>query len=396
MPDRLLLRLHLDDTLAWLAQDAAGRALSGGNVGAPPVETIARAQRIVCLVPSEQVLLLDTPVLSKQHAQLAKAVPFALEDRLASPVEDLHFALGAPTADASIAVAVVARDVLRGWIDTLAQQGIRADVLIPETLALPWVDGQATLLIEDDRALLRSGVTQASTCDLASLPAWLEASAPTAPLQVFDFRAAPAQTLPVKIASYHERQRDALAFFATQLGLEPAPNLLQGEFAPQHRQMPAQRLWRFAAMFVGAALLLGFVYSVGDWLALRSESARLDAAMREVLHTSFPKFDKVDGDPHQLMQSELARLRGDEAAGGVLRVLGQIAPVLGSSTRVVVRGLEYHNSTLELALRAPDVQALDLVRERLGNLGGLKAEVTSVNPFDGGVDGRVRITAGKS
>ncbi len=52
--------------------------------------------------------------------------------------------------------------------------------------------------------------------------------------------------------------------------------------------------------------------------------------------------------------------------------------------------------SLELALRAPDVQSLDLVRERLGGLDGLKAEVTSANPGDDGVDGRVRVTARKS
>ena len=412
MPDRLLLRLHDDGTLAWLAQDGSGRAQSAANAGAPPPETLARAQRIVVLVPSAQVLLLDAPAMSKQRAQLAKAVPFALEDRLASPVEELHFALGAQAADASIPVAVVARTVLRGWIQTLAQHGIHADALIPETLALPYADDCATLLIENEHALLRSGATQASVCETANLPAWLIASAPTA-LEVFDFRTAAAQPVttgsaaigaavikPAVIKRYHERQRDVLAFFAAHLGAEPGPNLLQGEFAPQHRQMPAQRLWRLAAMLAGAVLLLGLVYSVGDWLRLRSEAARLDVAMREVLHASFPKFDKVDGDPRQLMQSELARLRGDEAANGMLRVLGQIAPVLGSATRVVIKGLEYHNATLELSLHAPDVQTLDLVRERLGNLDGLKAEVTSVNtasaPGDTGVDGRVRITAGKS
>lgn len=395
MSDRLLLRLHADGTLAWLAQDAGGRTLSGASAGAPPAETLARAQRIVVLVPSEQVLLLDAPVLSKQSAQLAKAVPFALEDRLACPVEELHFSLGARSGDASIAAAVVARDVLRGWIDTLAGHGIHADALIPETLALPYADDCATLLIENERALLRSAATQASACEIANLPGWLAASSP-GPLEVFDFRAAPAQSLPATIARYHERQRDTLAFFATQLASDPSPNLLQGEFAPQHRQVPAQRLWRLAAMLAAAALLLGFVYAFGDWLRLRAESARLDLAMHEVLHASLPKFDRVDGDPRQLMQSELARLRGDDAAGGMLRALARVAPVLGSSPHVLVRGIEYHNAVLELALRAPDVQSLDLVRERLGGLDGLKAEVTSVNPGADGVDGRVRVTARKS
>jgi general secretion pathway protein L len=397
MSERLLLRLHESGTLTWLIQGADSRALVGTTVGVPSGEVLAHAARIVVLVPSEHVLLLDAPVVSRQRAQLARAVPFALEDRLAGPVEDLHFALGTARADATIPVAVVARETLRNWIQTLAAQGIRPDLLIPESLALPQSTDHATLLIETDRAQLRSAAMRASVCEVDTLDSWLRASAPSA-LEVFDFRAGAAQTLPVKVVACHEHQRDALSFFAAHLPTEPEVNLLQGEFAPQHRQIPALRIWRFAALLVDAVLLLGFVYSIGDWLHLRAESASLDTAMRGVLHASFPKFDKVDGDPHALMQSELARLRGDEAAAGVLHVIGEIAPVLGSSTRVVVKSIEYHNGSLELALRAPDLQALDLVREQLTNLANIKADVTSASPApnDAGIDGRLRITVGKS
>ena len=100
------------------------------------------------------------------------------------------------------------------------------------------------------------------------------------------------------------------------------------------------------------------------------------------------------------MQSELARLRGDAGSAGALPLLGRVAPVLGRATRVVIKGIEYHNATLELSLRAPDVQTLDLVREQLSNIAGLKAEVTSANASsdksDGTIDGRVRITMVKS
>src|SRR5207248_2821984 len=119
---------------------------------------------------SEPVLLLDAPQVSAQRAQLAKAVPFALEDQLASPVEDLHFALPERLTPGHVVVAVVARRVLRDWLAKLATHGIRADALVPETLALPLQDGAATLLIENDRALVRRGASQASACTLDELP----------------------------------------------------------------------------------------------------------------------------------------------------------------------------------------------------------------------------------
>ena len=397
MSDRLLLRLHPDESLTWLAQDAQGRALSGANAGAPPPETLARSHRILVLVPTEQVLLLDTPRMSAQRAQFAKALPFALEDQLASPVEDLHFALPERLNEARVPVAVVERSTLRGWLERLARDGIRPDAVIPEALAMPFADG-GTLVVEDKRALLRTAPAQAGASDLAGLPDWLSLvveNGELAKLQVYDFRLAPALNLPVAISNYHARQRDALAFFAAQLGAEPMLNLLQGEFAPAHRQAPALRLWRIAGALAAAAVLLFFVYFGVDYWRLSHESRQLDAAMREALHESFPEMDKVDGDPRQLMESALTRIRGGADAGGLLRVLAQISPTLGSTTRTTLKSIEYHNATLELGLRAPDVPALDLIRERLATLPGLKVEVTAATSATEGVDGRLRISGVK-
>ena len=395
MSDRLLLRLHADGSLAWLAHDAQGRALSGANAGAPPAETLAAARRILVLAPAEQVLLLDTPRMSAQRAQFVKALPFAIEDQLASPVEDLHFALPERLHEARVPVAIVELATLRGWLERLARDGIRPDALIPETLAL----APGSVMIEDQRALLRTAPAQSAACDLAALPDWLElfvanAGEPVA-LEVHDFRSAPALTLPVPIARYHERQRDPLAFFAARLHGEPALNLLQGQFAPAHRHAPALRLWRNAAALAAAAVLLLFVYYGVDCWRLARESARLDSAMNAALHEGFPEMDKVAGDPRQLMESALTRVRGGADAGGLLRVLNEIAATLGSTTRTTLKSVEYHNATLELGLHAPDVPALDLMRERLANLPGLKVEVTAATSADSGIDGRLRIVGAK-
>jgi general secretion pathway protein L len=77
-----------------------------------------------------------------------------------------------------------------------------------------------------------------------------------------------------------------------------------------------------------------------------------------------------------------------------LRVLAQIAPVLGSTSRIQTRGMEFRNGSLELGLRAPDVATLDAVRERLAALPGLKVVVTAANPGQDGIDGRIRIGSG--
>jgi len=390
MSERLLIRLHADGQLTWLAQDAAARALSASNAGTPPAPALARAQRVIVFVPAEEVLLLDAPRLAGARAQFLKALPFALEDQLASPVEDLHFAVPDRLGEDRVPVAIVARATLRGWLDRLAAEGVRPDAIYAETQALPIEGG--CVLVEDSRAVWRMP-THAGACDLAGLADWLALeNAPPAGWDVHDFRDARPLPLPIAPLRYHAGSRDALAFLAAQP--EPPLNLLQGEFAPAHRQAPAQQLWRNAAMLAAAALLLLFVYYAADTWRLARQSARLDAAARAALHEGFPDMDKVAGDPRALMQSALTGLRGGGDSAGLVPLLGRIAPTLGSTTRTTLTALEYHNATLELGLRAPDVPTLDLMRERLAGL-GLKVEVTAANSGAQGIDGRLRIGGGK-
>ena len=394
MSERLLIRIHPDGQLTWLNQDASGRALSAANAGAPAPTTIARARGIVVLVPAEAVVLFEADAVTQRRAQLVKAMPFALEDQLASPVEDLHFALAGRGSADRILVGVVARATLRGWIDALTQLGIRADAMVPESLALPVRDNATTLLIEPERALLRWGASRALACDTAALGQWLDIAAPPA-ADVHDFRQAPRLALPLATTSYRERLADPLAFLANHLDADPALNLLQGEFAPAHRHMPVQKLWRRAAALSAAALLLALAYAGTDYMRLAREADRLATAQRDALRTSAPELADIAGDPRSLMQSSLARMRGDSAGSGLLALLGRIGPVLAGTTRVQLRGLEYRNATLELGLLAPDVSALDLLREQLANLGGLKVEVTQANSGEKGVDGRLRVSGGK-
>lgn len=400
MSERLLVRIHPDGALSWLSLNAGGPA-SAAHAGNPPPQAVARAQRIVAVVPADDVLLLDAPRVSNQRAQFAKALPFALEDQLVSSVEDMHFAFPERLSAERVPVAAVSRKTVQAWIDRLAETGVRADAMFAETLLLPVSDDAGTVAIEAKRATWRSTPSQGGTCDVDGLAEWLAVIRAGEPalraLDVYDFRrAAPALPLADRGLRYHPSPSDFLSFLAAQTSSEPAINLLQGEFAPLHRQAPTQKLWRRAAILAAAAVVLAFVYLIADYMKTSHQADQFEASERQILHDTFPQMDKVPGDPRQLMQSALNNLRGGADATGLLHTLTQIAPILASTTRTTLTGMEYHNATLELGLRTPDVQTLDRMREQLATLPGITVQVTSANTgSDGGVDGRIRI-GGKS
>ena len=106
---------------------------------------LSGAVEIVVLVPAEDVLLTEARVPARNRAQLLQALPFAVEDQLLAPVESLHFAAATGEGDA-VGVAVVAKATLRSWLDRLSEAGIRADAILPDSLALPFAPDHVTLL----------------------------------------------------------------------------------------------------------------------------------------------------------------------------------------------------------------------------------------------------------
>lgn len=390
MPDRLLLRLAPDGGLAWLLQRDGQAPAAGATPGDPPAEVLAAAGEIVVLVPAEDVLLASARVSARSRAQLLQALPYAIEDQLLAPVEELHFA-AERRPGGEIGVAVVARARLAGWLESLAARGIAPDALLPESLAVPVGD----VLVEDARATLRPGAWTAFTCAPADLPAWLEQCATRPPaLRVWDARrSAPPLELPVP----HESQRvgDGLAFLGTTLAALPL-NFLEGDFAPRRRRRDPRRAWRVAAVLAAAVVVLALLDAGGSVLRLARESARLEGAAADAVRAAFPDVDaaqlaRLGAEP--LMRARLERLQGGAESRGLVQVLGTVAPVLGSvsPTRVQTRGMEYRNGTLEVALRTPDVAELDRIREALATLPGVAVAVVQASSGPDGVDGRLRI-----
>ncbi|HVV96832.1 MAG TPA: type II secretion system protein GspL [Rhodanobacteraceae bacterium] len=396
MPDRLLLRLPPTGDPTWLRQSADGRVMSRVARGWPPSGVLSGAVEIVVLVPAEDVLLTEARVPARNRAQLLQALPFAVEDQLLAPVESLHFAAATGEGDA-VGVAVVAKATLRSWLDRLSEAGIRADAILPDSLALPFAPDHVTLLAEDDRAVARLARWSAFACPLSDLSDWLQRAgdASTRTIDVIDARAASSQPI-VPGAARHERASDALSRFASGLRALPL-NLLSGEFAPAHRVAKSARWWRLAAALAAAAIVLAVVDLGVDVLQLTRTSARLDTQAQDALRKAFPDIGATDlarMSPADLARSRIERLRGGGERSGFLRLVGEIAPVLGTVTRIQTRGMEFRNGALELGLEAPDVATLDAVRERLAAQPGLKVAVTAANPDANGIEGHIRIDGG--
>src|SRR5581483_6466382 len=151
------------------------------NVSAPLTDLAARAtgKSVVVFVAAADVRLATVDVPARSPQKVLQAAPYALEDQLAEDVDVLHFALGPRQAAGGYPVAVVAKSRMDAWLAPLTEAGLRPEALVPEQLALPWVeDDRIHLLAEAGELTARTGPFRGFACAPEDLAAVLKIADP--------------------------------------------------------------------------------------------------------------------------------------------------------------------------------------------------------------------------
>lgn len=385
MPERVLLQLDSQGEPRWLdlaRPDAAERS------GWPPA-----GREVVLLLPADLVLLTRAPRVARSEGLLRQALPFAVEDRLAAPVEQLHIAFSG--AGDPIDLAVIDAERLRAAVGALESQGLSAVAAYSEASLLPAVEpGQGLMVLVGERALLRDAEGGVLSERVALLPQLLplfdEASRPVS-WAVLRCGETPLDGLPPALALRAQSVPSLLALLSPQLARCAGPNLLQGAFAARLRGDALPWLKRAAAV-AGLAVLLAFAQAglERQQLSARLESQRVE--MADLLRQALPGTTTVV-DPRAQLEIEYTRLTRGAGGDDALALLARVAPSIAGSSRYTLESVDYRNGALDLTLRAPDVATLDGLRESLGAL-GLSAELTSATPGQGGVEGRISLRGG--
>src|SRR3954469_21062916 len=302
MSESLVIQFREGAAPQWLVCDADGRvtvdAMSGTLEQAAPM---AAGRRVVLILPASDALVTESDAPAKGAAKLAQVVPYALEERVADEIENLHFALGERSADTGkVNVLVVERARLEAWLGKLRAAGLQPQAIYSEASLLPAMPGQLIALLDGDTLTLRHAegpplvmpalaITDAFEMALASQ------ASPVAGLE----------PLPVGLLLYaghdewqaHQQQIDALRerFTGVKVQLLPegplsvlapaaasgeAVNLLQGALAVESPHAQNWKAWRLAA-FLGAALLcLHIGARVFELSELHKQEAVLDAGIQ--------------------------------------------------------------------------------------------------------------------
>ena len=409
MAETLVIRLRAapEAPASWLIVDAngarSGPARSGTVADALP---LAAGRRVLLLVPGSEVALAEPELPLRGGARVAQAVPFALEEHLASDVDALHFAIGS-RADSAMGtpVAAVARGLMDRWNGTCVEAGLAPQAAYADSAVVPAMPTGCTLLLDESALYVRRAEAMPFVLDAEPLATALDSALGRpadegTPGEHVTFFVSPGEYvvnrdlvegLRARTASLQVKlmTEGALPVLAAQAVGANAVNLLQGTYAPRRSVSGGLQRWRLPAA-LAAACLLAFlaVQALSLWKLSRAEK-RLDAQITEVFQQALPGQPVVD--PRAQMQGVLG---GGSAQGALLPALSVLAQALaGAPAGGKVEAINLRGDALDLRLVAPTVEALDGIKQAMAR-NGIDAELTSATPRGDVVEGRLQLKLG--
>ena len=350
----LVIRLPLeaDDTVYWSTDSDYGMT---SVAGLGELQKLTSTHRCKVLVPGEAVGLHVLEHPGKLNRTVLQTLPWRLEDDLAAEVEDMHFAL-LNHSNGKAWMAVVARSCMEQWQAWLNDAGINSRQWLPDTLSLPFTDGECTVLKLNDQYLVRTGEWQAGTCDPSWLPLYLESlHCESSDVKVRALSPMPDGT-EIQPETLLCNNNSVLQDNALQPLLEPAAqsslNLLQGDYQPESMVIRHLKPWRTAAalLLTTCALMLGV--NMASTARLESQADALRAEAYAIYSDLFPG-ERVVRLEYSLNQ-KLSALRqpGDQEKSGLPALLNELAPTFKSESALKPVQMDYDHSRQELRMSA--------------------------------------------
>jgi general secretion pathway protein L len=420
MADYLVLRFPRDstDTVEWVTVDTTGALIGDPATGDPLMAAAAVGDnKVLALVPGASVLRTRADIPVRGASKILQALPFAMEEQLATDVEQLHFAAGKREPDGKLPVATVERLEMEAWLELLAAAGIEPVGMYADSDAVSAIPNTTTLFVEADSITLRDADGFTAVTDLAgaetTLELWFRArepdadDEPAAPVNMLVYITPEAQADPAiegLISGLHTRVTSldsrvlsdgALPRLAAQIVAEPGINLLQGRYAPRSNLAVYWPAWRVAAILLACFAVTVIGAKLFEISSLNRQAAALDTAIEQAIRYTFPEVREVR-DARALLKSKLRALGRDSGTGSSTEFLDTLQTVAGAvgdpgDQRATLETVNYRSGVMELRVLAPNVEALDTIQKQIAKSGSLSAEIQSANPEGERVRGRIQI-----
>ena len=388
----------------WIKLDSDGVPITrGAEARLEQVASIAQNAHVTVLLPLQSMLLTSVNTRARKTKHLQKAVPYALEDEVADDVENLHFALGQRYGENDYPVAIIEKNSLDLILQKLADADIYPDILTADVFGLPFREDTWTILIEDERALVRTSKFQGFTIDLHNLQQILTSSlrqAETTPTELNVYRCDSHESGVKKFnfpINTNELDDCPPGLFADGLDENECINLLQASYQKKDKKHRQFAPWKAAAILFGVWIGLSIVSVMIDHARLSKEEKNLNTQIETLMRQTFPDMHNISADSARIkMESRLKNFiasANDGSQAGFMELLAMSGESMQQVGKVNIDTMDYREGKLNVSVKSSDIQMLDRIKQSLSNKNYL-AEIQSANTQGSVVEAKLVISKG--
>ncbi|CAI4162748.1 type II secretion system protein GspL [Alteromonas sp. DY56-G5] len=394
--EQLLVRLGANhtDPISWLVYSRTEDEIiaSGELPNAEALSSLterAGQRSVIALAPSSEILLKWVELPPKAGRKIISAVPFMLEDELATDISQQFFAIGPKRGDEQ-AVAVVSHEKMELWQSWLSEAGLFCDTIIPDVLAVPVTENGWSVLTLGEQLLVRQdtfkGVQGEATWLLPTLVHFTAQQ--ESPITITNYAGIDLSTLPniEEAQAPLELPMQVLAKEAMQSSF----NLCQGDYKVKRKRSGVLNQWRVAAVLAVLALCTSLIDKGFSLYQLKAQNQALSSEINTAVKAGFPNIGTYRNVRLKL-QSELAKLEQGGGSASMLIMLDQLAPAF-SATDVKPQTLRFDATRTEIRIQAQgkNFEALEQFK-RTAESAGFVVEQGAINNRDNGVVGTVSV-----
>ena len=394
--EQLLVRLGANhtDPISWLVYSRTEDEIiaSGELPNAEALSSLterAGQRSVIALAPSSEILLKWVELPPKAGRKIISAIPFMLEDELATDISQQFFAIGPKRGDEQ-AVAVVSHEKMELWQSWLSEAGLFCDTIIPDVLAVPVTENGWSVLTLGEQLLVRQdtfkGVQGEATWLLPTLVHFTAQQ--ESPITITNYAGIDLSSLPniEEAQAPLELPMQVLAKEAMQSSF----NLCQGDYKVKRKRSGVLNQWRVAAVLAVLALCTSLIDKGFSLYQLKAQNQALSSEINTAVKAGFPNIGTYRNVRLKL-QSELAKLEQGGGSASMLIMLDQLAPAF-SATDVKPQTLRFDATRTEIRIQAQgkNFEALEQFKRTAENA-GFVVEQGAINNRDKGVVGTVSV-----
>ena len=398
----------------WLISEQGGGVRAEGEADLrglselidPDTDWVQNPANVVLVVPASLVLNINCDVPGRNGAQVRRALPFAVEEYVATDIEMMHVAAGDIARGGNVRSQVIERALLEGWLTALRSIGIRPGYDLSDAEMLPGSASHSTLLFDGDEVLMKN-LDSAACVDAENLEfvlgGFIEAAGEESVIETINGEVDPLSVaqLPPEVeftTTTLDGSQSVLGYLA---GLwhsrgplaDNAINLLQGDYSVRMSVSGESSRWRSVAMVAAAWFGIALVAFGAKAFYSDSVAGRLKAENEALFKDIYPDAQRIPPNIKRDMQFRMGD--GSSTGGSFVPLIGLLSEHITQDIKVRSFNFQGTRDELSTELILSGFDALDELKDKLGG-SGLAVEISSADQQSDGVHARLRLRSGNA